>query len=237
MKKILIVLLTILLVMACVGCGQIVTTNTEQTFSEKIRALEINDVFEFGNYEQDGNEENGKEPVEWSVIAKEHDKVLVISNKVLDLKEYYYGYPENVTWENSSLRKWLNSDFLNNCFTEDEQNKIPLTFVTGETTFKSGDDSPTQDKVFILSYSEANQYLTSDSLKISELSQYAESKKEDYYIYKAKVGYYLRTLGAYNDRRRVCSVNANGEFDGYKIYHNCELGYGIRPAIWIEAVD
>ena len=42
----------------------------------------------FGHYEQDNNTSNGKEDIEWLVLEKEADRMLVISRYVLDAMPY-----------------------------------------------------------------------------------------------------------------------------------------------------
>ena len=48
---------------------------------EFYRQTEVGDRLYFGAYEQDG--EAGKDPIEWRVLAKEEDRILVISEKGL----------------------------------------------------------------------------------------------------------------------------------------------------------
>ena len=248
MKKIISMIICLSVCLSLFGCNQNKTLKDEVKFSEKIEALQINDTLEFGNFEQDGDENNGKEPVNWIVLDKQQDKILVISEKVLDLRKYNSEQIKNTTWEVSTLREWLNSEFLDACFTKDEQMKIPSTFITGETSNKKSSHNPTYDKVFILSLLEAEKYFTDDTLKISTLTKYAESKKSDYYFSASdNVGYYLRTL-MIDSPYVAFSVNSKGEFGTTvtrtsfsvttnRVQRNVELGYGVRPAIWIQAID
>ena len=72
---------------------------------EKMKIAEVGDIVYFGAYEQDNNTSNGKEDIEWIVLAKENGKVLVISKYALDCQEYNSTYTD-VTWEACSLRTW-----------------------------------------------------------------------------------------------------------------------------------
>ena len=67
----------------------------------------IGAVVTFGAYEQDNNTSNGKEKIEWIVLATEGDKSLVISKYILDCQPYNTSRAE-VTWEICTLRTWLN---------------------------------------------------------------------------------------------------------------------------------
>jgi hypothetical protein len=78
---------------------------------EKLKSAKVGDYVFFGAYEQDNNAFNGKEDVEWLVLDIKNEKALVISKYVLHCKQYHKSY-SNITWENSSIRTWLNSYFL-----------------------------------------------------------------------------------------------------------------------------
>lgn len=72
---------------------------------EKIKTASVGDIVYFGSYEQDNNTSNGREDIEWLVLAKEGDKTLVISKYALDCRCYHTSYLEHVTWETCSLGK------------------------------------------------------------------------------------------------------------------------------------
>ncbi len=105
----------------------------------------------YGQYEQDGEESNGKEPIEWLVLDVQDDKILLISKYGLDSKPFSTKW-EIVTWEDCSLRQWLNNDFYKTAFSEMEQSNIIDT-----ETGSSGNT----DKVFLLSLEEAGKYFGS----------------------------------------------------------------------------
>ena len=56
---------------------------------EKIKSAKIGDTITFGTYEQDNDTANGKEDIEWLVLAKEGKKALLISDKAIDCKTYH----------------------------------------------------------------------------------------------------------------------------------------------------
>lgn len=99
---------------------------------EQIKNAKVGDIVYFGTYEQDNDTSNGKENIEWRVLAKENSRVLVISDKALDRQPYNSSYTEEVTWENCSLRKWLNGTFLNKAFSTEEQAQIQNTTVSAD---------------------------------------------------------------------------------------------------------
>lgn len=84
-----------------------------------LKSANVGDYVVFGSYQQDSKTSNGKEDIAWLVLAKEDNKVLVISRYALDCQPYNTSYTD-VTWENCSLRKSLNDTFgCAECVTDD----------------------------------------------------------------------------------------------------------------------
>lgn len=113
----------------------------------------------FGVYEQDGDESNGPEPIEWEVLDSDENGTLLVSRYVLDLQSYNLLY-EDMTWETSYLRQWLNSEFLDRAFTANEQSLIRITKLSNPDNAKEGTEggNSTQDRVFCLSMEEILAY-------------------------------------------------------------------------------
>lgn len=58
-------------------------TILDQRAFGKIRSAEVGDIVTFGTYEQDSGTSNSKEDIEWLVLAKENNRILVISDRHL----------------------------------------------------------------------------------------------------------------------------------------------------------
>lgn len=133
---------------------------------EKPEAFRMNtgSIVTFGRYEQDGNSDNGGEKIEWIVLDVQQGKCLLLSRYCLDTKPYHSG-SKKITWKDSSLRKWLNSDFLNSAFLPMEQEIISVTAVDNSRKQgysewkKTKGGKNTKDRVFLLSCAEADRYL------------------------------------------------------------------------------
>ena len=121
--------------------------------------VNVGDIITFGSYEQDDDMLNGKEEIEWIVLSKSKSNILVVSKYALDCLPYNLTYDE-VTWENCTLRKWLNKVFYKNAFTEKERNMIKKVTLTNNdnSIFKTDGGKNTKDKVFILSTKEIEDY-------------------------------------------------------------------------------
>lgn len=55
-----------------------VSSNTEEQ-GERLETISVGSYITFGSYEQDDDITNGKEPIEWLVLAKKNNRMLVIS--------------------------------------------------------------------------------------------------------------------------------------------------------------
>ena len=202
----------------------------------KIKTANVGDIIVFGAYEQDNNTSNGKEDIEWLVLAKEDNKILVISDKALDCKPYNQSR-DYVTWETCSLRNWLNNDFINAAFTAEERAMIPTVTVSADKNpvYSTDPGNATKDKVFLLSIVEAEKYCTSDEARRCVPTEYAISNgayTSDRYAEgdKATCWWWLRSPGfdqydaafVYYDG----SVNMSGHNANYD-------NTSVRPAMWI----
>ncbi len=136
-------------------CNRCSETVTEITSPSLLSQATEGDIIKFGKYEQDGDLINGKEDIEWRILSKEDGKVLVISEYVLDAKEYNSTL-DDVSWATCSLRTWLNGDFMDEAFSDYENSKIPTVSLKnyGNPFYHSTDEADTDDRVFCLSIDE-----------------------------------------------------------------------------------
>lgn len=138
---------------------EITKTITDDSFTLKYDEISLGDYITFGKYEQNNVTEDGKEDISWLVLAKEDSKILLISKYALDCKDYHET-EKDVTWETCDLRKWLNKDFFEEAFTQDEQKRIAETSLVNEDNPEYGTKggNPTVDKVFALSVQECYKF-------------------------------------------------------------------------------
>ena len=121
----------------------------------------VGNYVSFGTYPQT-KAGNDATPIEWLVLARDGDKALLISRYGLDAQPYNTDYT-SVTWETCTLRTWLNGTFYNKAFSSAEQAAILTTDVDNSKNqcysgWSTNGGKNTQDKVFLLSYAEANKY-------------------------------------------------------------------------------
>ena len=181
-----------------------------------LRDSKIGDCVKFGLYEQDDYlKPKGKKDIEWIVIDRNQTTVLVISK---DNIEYlpYQKESESVfnwnsyCWDKSSIKKWLNNEFLDTSFSDFEKSTIY--------------------NVTLLNAEEARRYLS--------VSQRA-CKSTPYVISKAKFppsSWALRDLTANNAWcMAVLTADANPSMVGnIKVGGNVCSPRGIRPVVRIN---
>ena len=115
------------------------------------------------------------EPIEWLVLEVKDGKAFLLSKDILDAEAYdtnydiqkdrefalggeFYNY--HTTWNNCTLRPWLNNEFYNLAFTEKDKEGVLLTKVKNTPNMWNGMDSgpDTMDYVYLLNDEEAIKY-------------------------------------------------------------------------------
>lgn len=93
-------------------------------------------------------------PINWIVLDEDQDSILVISEYALEGASFSSDINAGeVTWINSEVRRYLNSDkYLNSCFLPEERAEIMWTQVDSER-------ASTEDRVFLPSIEEIEKYL------------------------------------------------------------------------------
>ena len=242
-----------------------VPATTEALETVALKDAEIGDIVQMGTYEQDGDAET-EDPICWDVLDKDGNAVLLISHDVIA----YQRFSDNlkcVIWEDSQIRSWLNQEFYAEAFDEEEQASIRETTLENPSTVgfaahvdPSGDVQvresrpDTKDKIFLLSWKEAEQYygnrLTDASVLGRRPSRAVLQKRKaiftDLIIEELPAMYpYSRHLPDGTERLPWMLRST-----GMKDYNILVIGYegkwdqdypdsynGVRPAMWVNVGD
>ena len=196
------------------------------------------DVIDFGSFEQDGNEANGSEPIQWIVLERFDDRLLVLSADVLEARQYNHVPFQDVTWADSDLRAWMNGDFFTAAFTPAQQGIIPsvLNENADQSIAGTPGGAPTQDRVFALSEQESVVYLSGSAnrsdIGAAPASQAAASGplavSED-----GTADWWLRSPGTYGFAAQFVDAEGKPSVSGA----NVDVLYGVRPALWIDVSE
>lgn len=195
---------------------------------EKLKGAE---TVTLGQYPQDKG--GGKRPIEWLILsAGEHD-ALLISRFALDCCKYHENR-ENVTWETSSIRKWLNEVFFNEAFSTEEKGVIAKTTVDNPDNemfpSKSKGGKPTADKVYLLSEAEAKSFFKDRRKRVVELTEYAKVCYAEVGGDPSKPWWWLRSPGGNQTFAAKVENTGNVSSIGYFVNDaDC-----VRPVIRLE---
>jgi len=101
--------------------------------------------FKFGKYD-------------WYVLEKQNDKMLIITEKVIE-KRAYHNQKGEIAWETCDMRKYLNGEFYDS-FSESDRERI-IEVVNGNPDnpwYGTNGGNPTIDKIFLLNIEEVLKY-------------------------------------------------------------------------------
>lgn len=235
-------------------------SNSDAYFEKRFK---VGDIITFGEYEQDGNIINGKEPIEWIVADSNDGNYLLVSRYILDCKPYDDGsfsggggaldVEKKITYEDSSVRRWLQESFSNEAFNQKEKKLIlPVSFKEDTITVRR-ENEYAEDLAFLLSEDEAGKCFAKNSLHTrSDDSIYYTSSPD----WIAAVTESSKSLGVYveelsgGDARKINGNYAGSYFlrnisevrdnQALTIYPNgtsyptdVQEKHGIRPAVYI----
>lgn len=199
--------------------------------------LSVGKTVKFGAYEQDNNTSNGKEEIEWEVLAIENKKALIVSKYALDCKAYNTDLVDT-TWENCSLRSWLNGTFYESAFGTEQRKAIETVDVSSDENPIFGTDSgnSTRDRVFLLSASEVTKYYSTAAEKKCIPTEYAIESGAFTAANLAKPGeavtcwWWLRTTGDGQDKAAIVAWDGALRTAGDPV----NVRDSVRPALWLD---
>ena len=203
------------------------------------RQLCVGDSICLGTYEQD-NLGGQQEAIEWIVLETKGNNALLLSRYGLEAGQPFLNRYAACTWETSSVREWLNGDFLNNVFTSAESGCILETWVDngkaqGNPKWSTQGGESTLDRLFLLSYAEAVTYFGTNEARRCAPTDYALSQGAwtyDKYSPEGRLSgvWWLRSPG--ETRNYAACVDLQGS----ALYQN-SVGNNyvcVRPAMWVD---
>jgi len=188
------------------------------------------DILTFGVYEQDANVDNGREPLTWRVLKKDNRKLLLITEKVIDVKAFDSTRNAN-RWADSEIRRWLNDSFMDKAFTAQEKMWILETEHEDRGNDRAGvlGGPSTWDRVFLLDIAESYNLFDSDEDRQGNATEYA--KQQGVRINYGHCWWWLRSPGKQLSLASAISYGGS-QFLAGEGFNKDDIG--VRPAIWIE---
>ena len=222
----------------------------------KAEDIEIGNTVTFGKYEQDRSK-SGKEELEWRVLEKDTDKkmALLITGNCIECMPYHTEKTD-ITWKDSSLRQWLNSMFLQETFSDEEQDQVLEADIETYVNQDLNSDGVvrTSDRIFLLSDEEVKKYFKDKTDRLAKVSplihkeveteeneaegETNDEKKEEEGGMKPAVSeltdgifWWLRSPGDRQDCAECVGAEGSVVTAGYTVL---QANFGVRPAMWVK---
>ena len=188
--------------------------------------LKLGDKVTIGKFEQDGNADNGAEPISWTVAYMKGGKAVILSDTILDMMTFSNW---DASWTNSTLRTWLNETFYKSAFNDTEKSFIDHKKLLTRQADKQGFEK-TEDYVYVLSDTEAKGY--SDNFSESAKPSAVAAKKGLFTDDKGYGYWWLRTPG--HEATHAAYTNPDGSIYSAGCKTSYTLMGGVRPAMQID---
>ena len=189
-----------------------------------------NDVIINGSkYHKTENNYFKYEPIKWRVLHYENSEAFLLADAILD-SQPYHSEKEEIDWEKSSIRAWLNNEFINKAFSNEENKAINTVELINKDNSKYGTQGGknTSDKLFLLSVSEVDE--TEESKEYGFWDKKTRKCKNDNFSEETYF-WWLRSPG--NSSHDAAVVYYYGWVFGYG-YDVQEPAGGIRPALYLN---
>ena len=223
-KRLLAAILVGLMMFSLIGC------QTKETSKFSNPTVGQSD-FEFGGHT-------------WVVLDVQDNRALLLTKDIIENVPYNVKY-KKVTWAECTLREYLNGEFFDTTFTDEEKTRILEVNNSNPDSewFGTEGGEDTLDKVFLLSNEEVVKYFGDSGDLLNPPGQlnatmndadyvlddeYSEARLAEYD--GAYVWWWLRSPG--HSRSTASAVTHRGKIHmgGYFVQEK----FGLRPAIWIN---
>ncbi len=172
--------------------------------------------------------------IKWRILGERDGKAWLITDACIDSQAY-----RSVVWDNSyvrsSVREWLNTEFLNTAFSECERKAIERTLIVNEMEDEDVCDgdipgSDTRDLIHLLSVYEAAETIASDELSCIG-TDYAKCQGIRVDPENGSSFWWLRT--PYYSIDSWAHIVCANKFCNFNSDDIGSTDTGIRPALWL----
>ncbi|MCL1996252.1 MAG: DUF6273 domain-containing protein [Defluviitaleaceae bacterium] len=173
--------------------------------SPKPQVVQVGNIMPFGGYD-------------WRVLAVENNRALLISEKVLEQRPYH-DVRQAITWEQCSLRKYLNNEFYNSLGAENPKIAQAKNPNANNPQYGTAGGNPTSDKIFLLSIEEVNNYFVNNDDRIAKNTA------------EKACWWWLRSPGCYSFGAAFVYGDGSVLVFGSNVF---DASGGVRPALWLN---
>ena len=178
--------------------------------------VKVGDIITIGRYPQNDDD---PEPIEWIVLQKDGKRAFLLSRYVLDAIPYEESH-DKVTWEECTLRAWLNDDFYYDSFSSAERAYIIETQINEQT-----------DYIYLMNRSEAMVNYLHSSFPVWRRGIPTQRAIDNgVYTENGNCAWWLRTRGRTNS---ISWVYGSGKEISSKGNRAHKTANGVRPCMWV----
>ena len=189
------------------------------------------EIVTFGQFYQDAA---GAElaPIEWMVLDEKDGYSLLLTRWIIASKGWVDEGRDDITWAETDLRQWLDGEFFNAAFTEEEQSDIAIFDVTQPSNprYDTPAGEATLDRVTLLSYQELVTYMPTDLIRKTKPTDYA-SAQGCYLNPDGDSAWWLRSPGP---SPTVPEHLASWGNLGARTHYIDDSSIGVRPVLWVR---
>ena len=170
------------------------------------------------------------DPLEWIVLENYADGTsLLISRQLLSVQRYNIRR-KNVNWDNSTLRSWLNDQFIEEAFAPEERALIRSQRIGNQrqTVLGMRGGISTEDKIYLLSQEELNKFFPTVEMKRAKASPNMRRSRSDVNSY-GYASWWLRSSSLLPTR--ALYVTPEGLVESKLVYKSRT---SIRPVIRVS---
>jgi len=159
--------------------------------------------------------------IDWYVIRVEEDRALLLTAQIVEIRTYHHERAD-LTWEISDMRAYLNGEFYEDTFADEEKQWIAETEVSNETPadFETDCGNDTLDRLFLLNTREIEDYFADNAARKTTDPETGEN-----------VSWWLRDPGKLSSK----AASYVGKFGTYSNggFSVTSTDMGVRPAMWV----
>ena len=159
--------------------------------------------------------------IDWYVIRVEEDRALLLAAQIVEKRPFHHERAD-LTWEICDLRQYLNGEFYEDTFTDEEKQWIAETQVSNETPadFKTDCGNDTLDKVFLLNTREMEDYFVDNAARKGIDPETGQG-----------ISWWLRDPGKLSSSAASYVMSYGAPSNGGLSVTSKDLG--VRPAMWV----
>ena len=223
--------------------------HAEKIFETQITSLKVNDYVKFGKY--------NNQPILWKIIDTDNGNILLMSEYILCFKAFdangksdafhktdseLYG---SSSWENSSIKQWLNSDEINVTYSHCAPDKNstfksqnPYSEESGflsDKNFSSFERNLIGDEgVFLLSKQQLKKYFTNTSRRKTATPDAILCNNSPYLMSTSKAVWFWTSSPVSSNNVSVTAVTSSGTFYKSLAYDGA---MGVCPALYLKTSE